>query len=84
MIYTAMRPTATRRIQCVIDTGAEPYVQPVMKLNAREKRPWVRHDWTPKLLGQVQRWANRHIWRKTPFAEYDVRARTNPRRIGAD
>lgn len=65
------------RIRRVMSMGAEPYVQPVMKLNAREKKPWVRHDWTPKLLGQVQRWANSPmIWRKTPFAEYDVNAKT--------
>ena len=72
-----------RRIRCVMDMGAEPYVQPVMKLNAREKKPWVRHDWTPKLLGQVQRWANcPMIWRKHPFAEYDVNAKS-PRAIDA-
>lgn len=65
-----------RRIQCVIDMGGEPYVQPVMKLNAREKKAWVRHDWTPKLLGQVQRWANRRAWKYVPFADYDVNARS--------
>ncbi len=64
------------RIERVIALGGEPYAQPVMKLNAREKKPWVRHDWTPRLLGQVQRWVNRRIWRKTPFAEYDVNARS--------
>jgi hypothetical protein len=74
-----------KRIRCVIDMGAEPYVQPVMKLNAREKRPWVRHDWTPKLLGQVQRWANSPmIWRKASFDEYDSSIRTNPRRQPGD
>lgn len=70
------------RIQTVIDLGGEPYVQPVMKLNAREKTPWVRHDWTPRLLGQVQRWANRRLWRKTPFLEYDVNAKS-PRQMEA-
>ena len=64
------------RIQTVIDLGGEPYVQPVMKLNAREKRPWVRHDWTPKLLGQVQRWVNRRVWRTAPFAEYNASTKT--------
>ncbi len=69
-----------KRIETVMRMGAEPYVQPVMKLNAREKKPWVRHDWTPLLLSQVQRWANSPmIWRKAPFAEYDSSIRTNPR-----
>jgi len=65
------------RIREVISLGGEPYVQPVMKLNAREKKPWVRHDWTPKLLGQVQRWTNRRIWRVSPFDEYDASVKTN-------
>lgn len=69
------------RIRHVIDCGGEPYVQPVMKLNAREKKPWVRHDWTPQLLGKVQRWVNRRLWKSVPFAEYDVNARS--RREGA-
>lgn len=69
-----------RRIQCVIDMGGEPYVQPVMKLNAREKRPWVRHDWTPGMLGSVTRWVNRRRWKLVPFAQYDPLARSNRRR----
>jgi hypothetical protein len=71
------------RIKTVIRLGGEPYVQPVMKLNAREKKPWVRHDWSPQLLGQVQRWANRRVWRTTGingFHLYDANARTNARR----
>lgn len=65
-----------RRIQCVIDMGGEPYVQPVMKLNAIEKKPWVRHDWTHQRLSHVQRWANRRIWRVSPFDQYDASAKT--------
>lgn len=67
------------RIKTVLSLGGEPYVQPVMKLNAREKAPWVRHDWTPRLLSQVQRWANRRGWRKTGidgFHLYDANAKT--------
>lgn len=67
------------RIQTVIGLGGEPYVQPVMKLNAREKAPWVRHDWDRKKLGQVQRWANRRVWRSAPFAEYDANVKTPAR-----
>lgn len=70
------------RIQRVIDWGGEPYVQPYMKLNALEKVPQVRHDWTLQRLRHVQRWVNRHLWRKTPnFADYDASAKTNPRRV---
>ena len=58
------------RIQQVIAWGAEPHCQPIIKLNARAKEPWVRFDWTPELLRNVARWANRYIWRKTPFSEY--------------
>lgn len=70
------------RITRVLHLGGEPYVQPVMKLNAREKKPWVRHDWTPQLLSHVQRWANRKSWRKTGidrFDLYDANAKSPPR-----
>jgi hypothetical protein len=68
------------RIRRVIDWGGEPYAQPFMKLNALEKTPAVRHDWTPLLLRQVQRWTNRHLWRKTAFADYDASAKTSRQR----
>jgi hypothetical protein len=68
------------RIRRVIDAGGEPYAQPFIKLNALEKTPAIRHDWTPLLLRQVQRWVNRHLWRKTTFKDYDVNVRTNPSR----
>lgn len=68
------------RIQRVIAWGGEPYAQPFMQLNTLEKRPKVRHDWTELKLRQVARWVNRHIWRKTPFAEYNASAKT-PRAI---
>jgi hypothetical protein len=64
------------RIRHVIALGGEPYVQPIMKLNALRKEPWVRHDWTRQRLGQVQRWANRHLWRAVPFEQYDASAKT--------
>lgn len=64
------------RIQRVIAWGGEPYAQPFMKLNALQKSPAVRHDWTDLKLRQVQRWTNRHIWRKTPFDEYDGSIKT--------
>lgn len=58
------------RIREVIEHGCEPYVQPLMKLNARERRPWVRFDWTEQKLKDVTRWANQWVWRTVPFEEY--------------
>ena len=58
------------RIQIVLDRRAEPHVQPLMKLNATKKAPWVRYDWTAEKLRAVARWANRYIYRKTDFAGY--------------
>ncbi len=66
------------RIQRVIDWGGEPHVQPVMKLNALERTPWVRFDWTAQRLRDVARWANAWVWKRTRFAEYD-RARNHGR-----
>ena len=60
-----------QRIEETIANGCEPHVQPCMKLNARERRPWVRFDWTEQKLKDVARWANGFIWRKAPFVEYD-------------
>lgn len=68
------------RIQHVIDQGGEPYVQPIMKLNALRKEPWIRHDWNRQLLGQVQRWANRWTWKTAPFAEYRASIKTSQAR----
>lgn len=59
------------RIREVIELGCEPYVQPVMRLNARERKPWVRFDWTEEKLQDVTRWANQWVWRKVPFSEYN-------------
>jgi len=60
-----------QRIREVIAWGAEPHVQPVVKLNALEKRPIIRHDWSRQLLTDVARWANSPmIWRKIPFSDY--------------
>lgn len=62
------------RIYSVIGWGGEPHVQPFMKLNALDKRPHVRFDWSTQLLIDVQRWANGFAWRRVPnFADYDRR-----------
>lgn len=60
-----------RRIDETIASGCEPHVQPVMKLNALTREPWVRHDWTAQKLRDVARWANGWVWKKAPFDEYD-------------
>lgn len=71
-----------KRIQDVIDYGGEPYVQAVMKTTIRNKRPHVlvKYGWTLQRLRDVQRWANRWIWRKHSFDEYDRTVR-QPRNL---
>lgn len=68
-----------QRIEEIIAWGGEPYVQRNMKLNAPEKVPWVRHDWTLQSLINVSRWANRHVWRYVPFSEYRPGVKTSRR-----
>jgi hypothetical protein len=59
-----------QRLLEVIEWGGEPHAQPLMKLNALEKKPHVRFDWTERKLIDMARWANRRIWRYAPFEEY--------------
>ena len=59
-----------QRIQEVIDHGCEPHVQPYIKLNASERVPHVRLDWTAQKLSDVARWANGWVWKRAPFSEY--------------
>jgi len=66
------------RIQTVIDLGCEPHVQPMMKLNALTREPWVRHDWTAQRLKDVARWANGWVWKRAPFSEYDRHRKNLP------
>jgi len=72
------------RIQRVIDWGGDPHVQPLMKLNALEKKPWVQHDWTAQKLKDVARWCNGWVWRKSPFEDYERSRKSihsNPRQM---
>ena len=64
------------RIVSVLGWGAEPHVQPMIKLNAPQKEPWVRFDWTVARLKAVARWANRRAWKYTDFDGYSVSTRT--------
>ena len=73
-----------QRITEVIDGGCEPHVQPVMRLNAQERRPWVRFDWTEQKLKDVARWANGFVWKRVPFAEYDRHRKNAPAEIYDD
>lgn len=58
------------RIKSVIGWGGEPHVQCYIKLNALEKKPHVRFDWSEQLLIDVRRWCDGFVWRKTPFEQY--------------
>ena len=64
------------RIATVLSLGGEPHVQPLIRLNAPRKEPWVQHDWTAERLRDVARWANRRLWKYTDFAGYSRNART--------
>ena len=66
------------RIKTVIDRGGEPHVQPFIKLHYQEKKPWVGHDWTPGLLRDVTRWANRRLWKYTDFKGYSYGTKGHP------
>jgi hypothetical protein len=66
------------RIREVIAWGGEPHVQPYVKLNALERKPYPRFDWNEQLLRDVARWANSpQIWRKTPFERYRRSVKTS-------
>lgn len=70
-----------QRLEEVIAWGAEPHAQPYIKLVALEKTPDVRFDWSPQLLIDVARWANRRAWKETGFAGYDRSIRSERRPI---
>jgi hypothetical protein len=70
------------RIHECIEAGCEPHVQPEIKLNAREKRYWVRFDWTRQRLVDVARWVN-GAHARMPFSEYN-RALKRPERYDAE
>lgn len=70
------------RIDQVVRWGGEPYAQPVMKLNALHRRPWVRFDWTESELRRVQRWCNYSRRAGVTYREY--RAGANTARDAAD
>jgi hypothetical protein len=64
------------RIREVQGWKGEPHVQPYIKLNALEKRPHLRFDWSEQLLRDVARWANWSSRSKISFEQYRRSART--------
>jgi hypothetical protein len=58
------------RILKVIEWGCEPFAQPMIALNALQKKPLVRFDWTEQKLKDLARWTNRWIWRTVKFPDY--------------
>ena len=64
------------RIREVIAWGGQPHAQPYIKLNALEKRPHLRFDWTRRLFIDMSRWANYRVWKYSPFEEYRGSVRT--------
>lgn len=73
-----------QRVLEVIEWGGEPHCQPFMKLNALEKRPHARFDWTVQRLVDVARWANRRIWRYAAFSEYSGSIKSARNRVSDD
>jgi hypothetical protein len=65
------------RIAKVREWGGEPYCQPVIALNALDKKPMVKHDWTEQKLIDTARWANRFLWRYIEFSEYRAGVKTS-------
>jgi hypothetical protein len=68
--------SCVERIKETIAWGGEPHVQPFMKLNALEKRPAIRHDWTMQSLRDVARWSNRYLWKYTSLEDYRASVKT--------
>lgn len=64
------------RILKVIEWGGDPHVQYFIKLNALEKKPHVRHDWSAQKLKDVARWCNGWVWKKVSFEDYSRSTKT--------
>lgn len=67
------------RAQKVIEWGGEPYVQPLLPLNALSRDDLkVAYDWTWQRLKDFQRYYNRHLWRYVSLREYSNRKHDKP------
>lgn len=82
-VYTLIgnepRAACLDRIREVIAWGGEPYAQPYMKLNALDRKPHVRFDWTASELRRVQRWVNGRFWKYTDLDSYDSSIKSSDR-----
>lgn len=67
----------------VIEWGGEPYVQPIMPLNALDRNGLkIAYDWTFHKLKDMQRFYNRHLWRTFSLSEYRPIVNAPPSFIG--
>lgn len=67
------------RAQKVIEWGCEPYLQPLMPLNALSRDHLkIAYDWDFQKLKDMQRYYNRHLWRYFPLDEYSNRKGERP------
>ena len=67
------------RAQKVIEWGGEPYIQPLIPLNAlRRDDLKIAYDWTFQKLKGFQRYYNRHLWRYFPLTKYANRKNEAP------
>lgn len=71
LIGNEPRAACLERILEVIAWGGEPHVQPYMKLNALDRRPYARFDWSEQGLKDMARWANRRLWRYMTIEQYN-------------
>lgn len=59
------------RAQKVIEWGGEPYIQPLIPLNALSRNALkVAFDWNVQALKDFQRYYNRHLWRYFGLEKY--------------
>lgn len=67
------------RAEKIIAWGGEPFVQPMMPLNALKRDNLkIAYDWTFQKLKDFARYYNRWLWRSMPLAEYGNRKNEEP------
>jgi len=59
------------RVRKVIEWGCEPFCQPLLPLDARDRHHYlIRDDWTADKLKDFTRYFNRFVWRTVPLKDY--------------
>lgn len=74
-------PIAECRYRCekVISLGCEPVPQAYIQLNAKEKKPFIKHDWNEQKLRDFQRFFYQpSLWRKLKLEDYRPRVDNKP------